>query len=202
MNQTFVGIDVGGARKGFHAVLVCDGRILGKKAERDPDAMATWCLENEASVVAVDAPCRWSVAGKSREAERELNRQRLHCYYTPTRAGALNRSFYQWVFNGEKLYRALGCRYPLFSGPHGGGRVCFETFPHAVVCALEGRVVPARPKNITRRTVLQRRGFDVSMLSCIDFVDAALCALAAEAFHKNNFKVYGDSAEGLIVVPS
>ncbi len=110
--------------------------------------------------------------------------------------------FYQWVFNGERLYRALENHYSLFNGQWGEGHMCIETFPHAIVCALEGRVVSAHPKNATRLAVLHSRGLNVSGLVNIDFVDAALCAVAADAFRKNTFKAYGNSAEGFIVVPA
>ena len=199
--HTVSGVDVGGSRKGFHAVLLRDGQILGIKADRDPEAIVVWCLENEADVIAVDAPCRWSQSRASRSAERELGRQRISCFSTPVRENALNRSFYRWVFNGERLYRALENHYSLYTGQWGEGRMCIETFPHAIVCALEGRVVPAHPKNATRRAVLRSRGLDVSGLANIDFVDAALCAVAADAFRKNTFKAYGDAAEGFIIVP-
>ena len=76
-----VGIDVGGDRKGFHAVLLRDGQILGTKGDRDPAAIVAWCLENEADVVAVDAPGRWSQSRASRSAERELGRQRISCFF-------------------------------------------------------------------------------------------------------------------------
>ena len=92
------------------------------------------------------------------------------------------------MFNGERLYRALENGYTQFNGQWGEGSMCMETFPHAVVCALEGRVVLAHPKNATRRAVLRNRGLDVSGLDNVDFVDAALCAVAAEAFSQGRFK--------------
>lgn len=78
----------------------------------------------------------------------------------------------------------------------------FETFPHAMVCALAGKVVAAKPKADTRRKLLRGRGYDISVLSNIDFVDAALCALTAEAFLNNHLQCFGDKQEGFIVVPA
>lgn len=71
-----------------------------------------------------------------------------------------------------------------------------------MLLALAGRVVPARPKSTVRRQVLRDRGYDGSSLPNIDFVDAALCAVAADEFRKGRYKPYGDKAEGFIVVPS
>lgn len=80
--------------------------------------------------------------------------------------------------------------------------MCIETFPHTIVCALAGQVVSARPKAKVRRAALRNRGYDGSNLPNIYFVDAALCAVAAFEFHKNNYKPYGNRAEGYIVVPA
>ena len=40
------------------------------------------------------------------------------------------------------------------------------------------------------------------MLKNIDFVDAALCAVAALYLQKKEFDCYGDHKEGFIVVPT
>lgn len=196
------GVDVGGARKGFHAVLLRGGRVVGLTHERDPAAVAGWCAAHGAAAVGVDAPCRWSAEGRSRASERALQRDGLHCYYTPTRAGAEGRAFYGWVFNGEALYRALRPRYPLYRDAGRGAPFCFETFPHAVACAREGRVVRANPgKEALRRAALRRCGIDDGALPSVDFVDAALCAVAAGAVLRGAFRRYGDAREGLILVP-
>jgi predicted nuclease with RNAse H fold len=199
-----VGIDVGGKRKGFHAVAL-RGKTFGTQRSAGPREIVDWCLKWEAVVVAVDAPCDWSQSSSSRLAERELARKGIHCFATPTRVRAVahERGFYDWVFNGEKLYEHLKARgYPLFDGEVRKGPICFETFPHAIVCSLIGRVVPAKPKNSTRRKVLRNLGCDDSLLTNIDFVDAALCAVTAERFVNGLTVSFGTRDEGIIVVPS
>lgn len=200
-NNTVIGIDVGGARKGFHAVVMREGQICGRKTDWDPMAIMEWCLEQEASVVGVDAPCMWSVAGKHRKAERLLNQEGMHCFYTPTRERAKENPFYSWMLNGEKLFKALGKHFSLYTGKRQAKRVCFETFPHAIVCALSGRIVPAHPKTRVRREVLSTLGLDITLLTNIDLVDAALCAVTAEAFRRNQITCYGEPKEGYVVVP-
>lgn len=200
-NNTVIGIDVGGARKGFHAVVLRDGEICGTKTDCDPNAIVEWCLEQDAAVVGMDAPCRWSVAGKHRGAERLLNQKGMHCFYTPTRERAHGNPFYSWMLNGEKLFQALLTHFPLYTGQRTAKRVCFETFPHAIVCALRGEIVPAHPKTNVRREVLRKHGLDISSLPNIDLVDAALCAVAAEAFTRGEVTLYGDAEEGYVVVP-
>jgi predicted nuclease with RNAse H fold len=200
--QTVIGIDVGGERKGFHAVALRDDAFVAKTSATDPAMIVDWCLERKAIVIAVDAPSGWSKEGLSREVERILGKQGIHCFATPTRDRALHRDFYKWVFNGEKLYECLAAQYPLFDGQWTKERICIETFPHAIICAMAGQVVSARPKSRIRREALRNSGYDDSGLPNIDFVDAALCAVAANEFRKGSYKPYGDSAEGFIVVPS
>lgn len=204
-NAIVVGVDVGGDAKGFHAVALQGGAIVKHLQETDPAAVASWCLERDALVVAVDAPCEWSKVGSSRRVERELkvSGSQIHCFATPTRKHAQEhkKGFYGWVFNGERLYQQLTNDYPLFNGTHSEGRICFETFPHAIVCAVAGRVISAKPKATVRRAALRRQGYDIGGLSNIDFVDAALCAVAADAFLKGRYQLFGDQEEGFIVVP-
>ncbi len=205
MSKTVVGIDVGGRRKGFHAVALRGDLFLGKMAAADPAEIVTWCHDHKATVVAVDAPCGWSNTGSSRLAERELkvSGKQIYCFSTPTRQRAENhkKRFYDWVFNGEKLYQLLAPNYPLFNGERWNGLACIETFPHAIVCALTSRVESAKPKGTVSRKALRERGFDLASLTNIDFVDAALCAVAANEFRKGNYHSFGNREEGFIVVP-
>jgi predicted nuclease with RNAse H fold len=76
-----------------------------------------------------------------------------------------------------------------------------EGFPHAIVCSLSGSIVPAHPKKSVRCDVLRSRDLDISSLTNIDLVDAALCAVAADAFRRGEVKLYGDAKEGFVVVP-
>jgi predicted nuclease with RNAse H fold len=202
---TVVGVDVGGLRKGFHAVALRGGRFVDAKAINAPADVADWCMTHAAHFVAVDAPCGWSESGSSRLSERDLNigGQTIQCFKTPTRERALKNvsGFYGWVFNGEQLYRELVKRYSLFDGQRVDGHAVFETFPHAIVCALSGKVVTAKPKATTRRRTLCDQGYDDSVLPNIDFVDAGLCALAAKAFRDDRWQCFGNQQEGFIVVP-
>ena len=199
-----MGIDVGGERKGFHAVALQNGTFVATLADSDPAVIASWCRQLKAVVVAVDAPCGWSGGAASRLAERSLaiGDHKIHCFATPTRTRANKSSFYKWVFNGERLYRQLAKHYVLFDGSRRAGQACFETFPHAVVCALAGRVVPARPKRETRRAALRHCGYDVGSLTNVDFVDAGLCAVTAAAFARGSYRLFGEKNEGFIVVPA
>ena len=80
---TVVGIDVGGVRKGFHAVALRDGVYAGQLATGDVQELAHWCRSVVgASVIAIDAPCRWSSDGRARPCERALMQQGIFCFET------------------------------------------------------------------------------------------------------------------------
>jgi len=198
---TAIGIDVGGPAKGFHAVALNDGRYLDRA--RFPAAIdaAAWCKGLGAEVVSVDAPCCWSATGRARAAERNLAAAGIFAYATPTRAVAQSKKFYGWMLNGESLYSHLQTDYQLLDGAGHSRRICFETFPHAAACALAGRILSAKQKCTDRRSVLSQHGVDTSMLSNIDYVDAAICALVGEFVRRGEFETYGDSAGGFICVP-
>ena len=115
-SSVVVGIDVGGKKKGFHAVALKNGRYLDRIKSDDVAELVVWCVETVgASVVAVDAPCRWSITGKSRPAERKLHAQGIHCFFTPIRDVALKhpKDNFGWMFNGEALFKKLQKKYPL-----------------------------------------------------------------------------------------
>ena len=75
-----VGIDVGGPRKGFHAVALREGAYLDKFASPEAPALAAWCIQVGARAVAIDAPCRWSRTGRARPAERALTAAGIHAF--------------------------------------------------------------------------------------------------------------------------
>ena len=51
---TLVGIDVGGERKGFHAVALQYGTFVATLAHSDPAVIVRWCRQLNAVVVALE----------------------------------------------------------------------------------------------------------------------------------------------------
>lgn len=201
-DSVVVGVDVGGPKKGFHAVALRKGRVIEKFGAHDAAAVVAWCRKLDASVVGIDAPCRWSRTGGARSCERALAAEGIHAFATPSRAVGKRHRFYRWMCNGAELYRLLMPHYRLFDGRHSASSaVCFETFPHAVACALARKVLSAKRKRADRPRLLREAGLSIDSLTNIDMVDAALCALTAHHFLAGTFKIHGDAAEGFIVVP-
>jgi predicted nuclease with RNAse H fold len=197
-----VGVDVGGPKKGFHAVALQDGQYCDKLATLIAEEVAAWCRRLKASVVGIDAPCRWSLTGRARPCERALAAEGLHTFATPSQVKGEAHPFYRWMVQGADLYRCFAPDYQLYNGQRSvSGQICFETFPHAVACALAGKILSAKQQRADRSRLLRKAGVSTEALTNIDWIDAALCALAAHHLVMGTFKKYGDVAEGFIVVP-
>lgn len=198
------GIDVGGPRKGFHAIVLARGVIQAKLNSQDAVKVAAWCKEHDARIIGVDAPMCWSRDGRMRAAECELKRAGFQCFATPTLSQAENHptGYYSWMLNGAALFAALDRDYRPFDGRSTNESVYFETFPQAIACVLAGAQVSAKEKRTLRRELLKRAGVDSSSLTNIDEIDAALCAWAALAVAKGRFRTFGQTRDGLIVLPT
>lgn len=197
-----VGVNVGGPKKGFHAVAIQDGQYREKLSTLLAKEVAAWCRSIKASVVGIDVPCRWSLTGLVRPSERALAAEGLHTFSTPSQVNGVAHPFYPWMVQGANLYRCLDPDYRLFEGQRSvSDQVCFETFPHAVACALAGKILSAKQKCADRSRLLHEAGVSAEALANIDWIDAALCALVAHHLVMGTFKTYGDVAEGFIVVP-
>lgn len=204
---TAVGIDVGGERKGFHAVAITGGDYSSHIASKNVKDLSQWCRETaQAQVIAVDAPCRWSNDGHSRPAERELMEKGIWCFSTPTRVKAVGHrtNYFGWMFRGEELFQSLDEDYPIFRNlPAAGQKGYFETFPHAITWHLRGGNADASQKRTQRRALLVQAEIDLTELTNIDLVDAALCALAAyRAATGQECMSFGEPNTGLVIVPA
>ena len=202
-----VGIDVGGARKGFHAVALADGIYLDRKQTPSVRELTHWVREEiGAHFIAIDSPCRWRSGKSARAAELELLAAGVRCFLTPTRLEAVRNTtgFYHWMLRGEELFRTLEKTHPLcHAGKAAGGNCTFETFPHAITWHLRGGKADAARKRAQRLALLLRHGISVAALTNMDWIDAALCALAAEMFAAGrSMHFYGDRRTGYIVVPT
>ena len=199
-----IGVDVGGLKKGFHAVANLNGKFFAKFHSRNPDEIVSWIINQAPLVVAIDSPSMFSLNGRSREAERLLVNHGVRCFFTPTRELAQRSHFYDWVFNGELLFQKLNLA--IFMGGKPQFPSVIETFPHGIDLFFWGNkrpIIAKISKTLSRKiTLTQKARYETSELSNIDFIDAALCAISADYFARNQFTAYGSDAEGYIVLPA
>ena len=110
----WLGVDVGGPRKGFDAALVDEKALLVLRGGLDRDAVLGLIDDARPALVAVDGPRACAPAGeRSRACERELVRAGVcGIRFTPDRtqvhAGAAG--YYGWVVEGLRLYEGLVAR--------------------------------------------------------------------------------------------
>ncbi|WP_269502360.1 DUF429 domain-containing protein [Burkholderia sp. IMCC1007] len=199
------GVDVGGDKKLCDLVILRGSTIVCRQAKIAPEALPALCVEHDVVAVGVDAPSLWWTGSGRRAAEQALARERISCFPTPSREQAIasTSGFFDWMFMGERVYRALADAYPLLTDArYAGGRVSFETYPYAITCAMLGKAIAsAKQKRIQRRQLLERLGIDVSTLRSVDARDATLCALTAQYVVDGNAHAYGDAQGGYIRVP-
>ena len=108
------------------------------------------------------------------------------------------------MLRGEALFKALENEYPLCRKlPFVKGKCSFETFPHAITWHLRKGNADASKKRKQRSALLSKAGIDLSELTNMDLLDAALCALAAYHLAIGRGCVsYGEQESGLIIVPN
>jgi predicted nuclease with RNAse H fold len=105
---TWLGVDVGGARKQFDAALIDERSLLWRGARLSQQEVLAVAFEHRVNVVAVDAPCACAAPGeRSRRAERELAAAVCHIRYTPDEREVRANEFHDWVVRGLALHRAL-----------------------------------------------------------------------------------------------
>jgi len=195
-----VGIDVGDINKGFHVALMNGELVRTFRVSLIYELIAV-C--KDADVIAIDAPCGWAIkkyspTGKSRQAERDMKKfKNIQSFYTPTRTAALlnTKKYYNWMFNGEKLWNSLRTYFK------DKNTILVETFPHGIACALQGRILNASNKRHDRSNLLKELGYRFDKKHSIDSVDSILCAYMGKLYLTKNYETYGNHDEGQIVLP-
>lgn len=109
MTRWWVGVDVGGRRKGFDVAVLDDHDHVRLHRTRDVAEVVAWA--GGAMRVGVDGPAAWAPHGEaSRPDERAFVRAGIcGIRYTPDEAHARARTddHLDWVWQGLALYRAL-----------------------------------------------------------------------------------------------
>lgn len=104
----WVGVDVGGKRKGFDVAVIDDRRVLVLKGHLACKQVVEIVMERRPSVVAVDSPRSYATDGQTaRGGERELARLICGIRWTPDERRVRASAYYAWILEGAALFGAL-----------------------------------------------------------------------------------------------
>jgi predicted nuclease with RNAse H fold len=108
VHETYVGIDVGGRRKGFHAAALAGGDLAALGRCTTVVDAAAFVRRYDPCVIGIDSPMTTAPPGATlRECERVLAREVCGIRWTPERAKLDGNPYYEWIVHGLELYAAL-----------------------------------------------------------------------------------------------
>ena len=160
----WIGVDVGGKRKGFD-VAVIDGRgVVDLRGKCDRDDVLRLVDTHQPALVAIDSPRSCALEGqRSRDGERQLASAICGIRWTPDRERVHANGYYGWIVEGLHLYEALLARnvtaievFPTASWTrsHGErGRRSRATWSTEGLAALGLEAVPARTNQDQRDAI-------------------------------------------------
>ena len=106
--QSWLGVDVGGARKGFDAALIDDHELVLLRSRLTSQDVVDLVRSARPAVVGVDSPRSCASAGEStRPGERQLARTICRIRWTPDETRVRASPYYGWIVEGLALYDAL-----------------------------------------------------------------------------------------------
>jgi predicted nuclease with RNAse H fold len=119
----WVGVDVGGQRKGFDAAVIDDRGVLELRGRLSCRQAVDLVTAHSPAVVAIDSPHTFAPDGQTcRDDERQLARSICGIRWTPDRQHVHASPYYAWILEGVALFDALsGC----------GAEAVIEVFPTA-----------------------------------------------------------------------
>jgi predicted nuclease with RNAse H fold len=104
----WVGVDVGGVRKGFDVAVIDEHRVHELKSRLTCSQVVDLVLNCSPAVVGIDSPRTCAPDGQSaREGELRLARSICGIRWTPEAARVHTNSYYAWIVEGLALFDAL-----------------------------------------------------------------------------------------------
>ena len=196
--MTWVGIDVGAPRKGFHAAALgpaLEVELREFRGDDQLDRIAGWIGSVTPEVVAVDSPAAWAAPGlQARRCEVAFAQARIcGIRFTPDAATAAARTdgYYGWIEHGLALWSRLGEL----------GVAVVECFPTASWTQWHGPRDGTSRARWTRRALasLTDRGLSgTEAATNQDRRDAVAAALTARQWTRNEMLAFGP----LVVPPA
>jgi len=107
----WIGVDVGGKRKGFDAAIIDDRGVLELKDHLTCKQVVDLAMTNPPAIVAIDSPRSCAPEGKTaRVSELQLARSICGIRWTPDQRRVHTSTYYAWVLEGLALFGALAAR--------------------------------------------------------------------------------------------
>jgi predicted nuclease with RNAse H fold len=184
----WVGVDVGGKRKGFDVAIIADRRVVALRNRMTCQEVVDLVLASRPLVVAIDSPRRCALEGRTaRDCERQLARSICGIRWTPD-AGRVHASgYYAWILEGRALFDALAAR----------DIEVIEVFPTASWTRWHGKRGPRTRAAWTRQGLAALGLQRVPARTNRDQRDALAAAMTAQQHSMARTETMGD-----IVVPA
>lgn len=186
--SVWLGVDVGGERKGFDTALIdADLRLVDLRARMDVSSVVQLIRKHKPEVVAIDSPKVAAPDGAHlRECELVLNASVCGIRWTPDTKTLSSSPYYAWIRCGLRLYDAVR--------PIAGTQVV-EVFPTASWTRWFGDRAESRAR-WTRQGLAQLPLSGVPLRTNQDQRDAIAAALTAWQLAHRQCEYFGE-----IVVP-
>lgn len=126
----WIGVDVGGKRKGFDAAVINDRRVLALHSHMTCQQVVALVIANRLVVVAIDSPRACAPEGQTaRDGELQLANSICGIRWTPDATRMQASAYYAWILEGLALFAALGAC----------GAEVIEVFPTASWTRWQGK---------------------------------------------------------------
>ena len=104
----WVGVDVGGKRKGFDVAVIDDRQVLALQGHLTCRQVVDILNEHRPAVVAIDSPRSYAPDGRTaRDSELQLARAICGIRWTPDAKHVHASAYYAWILEGLALFQAL-----------------------------------------------------------------------------------------------
>jgi predicted nuclease with RNAse H fold len=184
----WVGVDVGGKRKGFDVAVIDDRQVLALQGHLTRKQAVDLAMENRPAVIAIDSPCCCAPDGHTaRDGELQLAKSICGIRWTPDARHVYANPYYAWILEGLALFDALAAH----------GVEVIEVFPTASWTRWHGKR-GSRTRAAWTRQGLAALGLDsVPARTNQDQRDAIAAAMTARQHSLARTETMGD-----IVVPT
>jgi predicted nuclease with RNAse H fold len=104
----WVGVDVGGKRKGFDVAVIDERRVLALQSHLTCTQVVDLAMKQRPAVIAIDSPRCCAPGGRTaRDGELQLARSICGIRWTPDEKHVRASAYYAWILEGLALFRAL-----------------------------------------------------------------------------------------------